>query len=238
MTSSTLALETPSSLARSAANSSIALSLLGHEVVADALQRGAQLGLADAEVLGEGVELLVAVRGGRSRLGRGGPGHRRPEPGAQVLQRGAQLRLGDAELGREGARGRRGPPALCSSSSAERTLASAMPSLAASWSAKASRMSPRWPSRVSLRSPLRSSTRLSSADSTLASEMPSSRGERLGERVAEVVELARFVVAQVLAARRGACPRVTPSCLAASASASRGPPRKPGPRCPGPAPKP
>ena len=231
MTSSTLALETPSSLARSAANASIAWSRCALRSSRTSFSASRSLAWLTPRSLAS-ASSFSSRKPRRSAPGRRGRDRR---AGPERLQRVAQLGLGHAELARRGRRGRAGRRSLCTSSSAERTLASETPSLVASCSAKASRMSPRWPSRRSLRPPWRSCMRLSSAASTLASEIPSSwaRAFSNASRSSSTLSLRssrRFFSAA------SSWSWETPSCLAASARASRGPPRKP--RWPGPAPKP
>src|SRR4029453_14903635 len=110
------------------------------EIVAHLLQGGLELGLADAEVLGERVELLVADPAVPRRAA---------EPGPDVLQRGAQLGLGGpGGLGGGGGGGGAGRGRM--SCSAERSLASVTPSDLAR-SARSCGRPPLWTSSIAER---------------------------------------------------------------------------------------
>ena len=98
MTSLIFASETPSlaaSLATKASRSAVALLL---QIGVDLLQRGAQLRLGDAELLGQRGRAEPGRRGRTAAAAAGAAGAR---AGAQVGERGAQLGLADADLLRE-----------------------------------------------------------------------------------------------------------------------------------------
>ena len=141
--------------------------MIGLVIVAQRLQRGLELGLADAELLGETARACPrgarGGRGGSSCAASGTPARASP-PRRRSPWRGR----------RAGRRGRRGcgGPCLRSESKASSTLDLLTPSLAA-----------RSPARSPRRS-LGSGRSLSSAARTLASLMPSALGELLDVLVA------------------------------------------------------
>ena len=234
MTSSTLALETPSSLARSAANSSIALSRCALTSSRTSFSAARSLAWLTPRSLARALSFSSRMAAAVEAAWAAGAG---PGPGRSVLQRGAQLGLGDAELGRRGRRGRAGRPVLVHlvERGADLGLVDAelLGELVGEGVAHVAAAAVA--AQVALALALTGALVERGLDLGLGD--PELRRERLLERVAEVVELAalRRRAASCSAAR--SLSSLTPSCLAASASASRGPPRK-WPARPGPPPKP
>ena len=188
---------------------------LGLEIVPNALQRGLELGLADAEILGQRAELLV-TRAAAVEAGLRG----RPPEGRDPAAGSAARRAASPRSRRAWPRGRSGRPGRpARASSAERIFASSMPSLAASRLANTSRTSPRWPSRSSFVGPAVAAALRARFD--LGPGMPSRGASAFATRRGGRRPLPGRSSRRLSSAAR-TLPCATPSVLAPSARADAG----------------